>query len=752
VRLLPGRFKQAMEINKEYLLKLDPDRLLWPYHDRAGMPVKGERYSGWEKKDVVGQTTGHYISALALMFAGTGDAEIKRRLDYMVDEIAAVQKKHGNGYAGPVRPEVWSNTFDGTIEVGKWGLGTGYVPWYVLHKTYAALIDAYLFAGNKKALKVACAFADWAKKNTDTLTNKQFQDMLRCEHGGMNEAMANLYAITGNKDYLDLARRFDHKSIIDPLAEKRDELQGKHVNTQLPKLIGVARLYELTGDKRYATIARFLWDRVINKRAFVQGGLELHEHFFAAGEEAPHLSWDSCETCSVYNMLKLTRQIFGWEPDAEYMDYYERALYNQILGSQDPDSGGMTYFYSLKPGHFKVYSTPFDAMWCCVGTGIENHSKYADTIYYHNDNDLWVNLFIPSELNWKEKQVTIRQETKFPEEDTTTLTISTKKPKKFMINIRVPYWAYNGVDVSVNGKKETVDAKPQSYLSLTGTWKDGDTIAVRLPMSVHVYHARDNEKQVALLYGPIVLAGELGREGMPDNDVVSHNKAHSNVLPPPVPVLLTDGRDPDKWVKRMEGPELKFRTVNVGKPEDVTLIPLYDMHHQRYTVYWETMTAGEWRARPKLTPGKTDEKKLVPGVAYGYYEGTWRNLPDFDTLTPVKKGVTDSFDIGVKNRNDNFGFTFSGFLKITEPGDYSFGINSDDGCRMTISGKEIVFQDGIGIFEAKPCKPITMQPGYYPIEVSFFEGQGGEHLEVFMYGGTGNGWQRIGKERLYHIK
>jgi len=234
VRLLPSRFKQAMEINEEYFLKLDPDWLLWPYYDRAGMPVKGERYGGWEKKDVVGQTTGHYLSGLSLMYASTGDPELKRRIDYMVSEIAAVQKKHGNGYAGPVRPEVWSNTFDGTIEVGKWALGTGYVPWYVLHKTYAGLIDAYVLAGNTQALDVACAFADWAKKNTDTLSDEQFQKMLECEHGGMNESMANLYAITGNKDYLDLARRFDHKSIIDPLAEKRDELKGKHVILSCP--------------------------------------------------------------------------------------------------------------------------------------------------------------------------------------------------------------------------------------------------------------------------------------------------------------------------------------------------------------------------------------------------------------------------------------------------------------------------------------------------------------------------------------
>jgi DUF1680 family protein len=460
VRLLDSQFKRAMEINKEYLLQLDPDRMLWPYHDRAGLPTKGERYGGWAKKDCVGHESGHYLSACSLMYASTGDEEMKRRADYMVSELAKVQEKHGDGYTGPMRTEVWTNTFSGDFEVGTWGLGGGYVPWYVLHKTYAGLIDAYVYADNKQALEVAGKLADWAKKGLDNLDDEQFQNMLRCECGGMNESLANLYALTGNKDCLALARRFDHKVIIDPLAEKRDEMEGLHVNTQIPKIIGAARLYEMTGQERDATIARFFWDRVVNTRSFAPGGVDLRERFCAPGAEAPHLAWNSCESCCVYNMLKLTRHLFGWQPDAAYMDYYERALYNHILGSQDPDSGGFTYFYSLRPGHFKIYSSPFDSMWCCVGSGIENHSKYADTIYFHNDNTLWVNLFIPSELDWQQKNVSVRQETKFPEEDTTTITVSTKQPQKFPVNIRVPYWVEQDVEVTINGKKETMRAEP----------------------------------------------------------------------------------------------------------------------------------------------------------------------------------------------------------------------------------------------------------------------------------------------------
>jgi len=594
VTLLEGPFKKAMEINRAYLLKLEPDRFLWPFHERAGMEIKGERYGGWERRDVVGHTSGHYLSACSLMYASAGDEELKRRVAYMVAEIAKAQAKHGNGYAGSVRTEVWATTFAGKIKVHKWGLGGGYVPWYVLHKTYAGLIDAYTCTGNEQALEVACKFADWAKKGTDGLTDEQFQKMLLCEYGGMNDAMAGLYAITGNRGYLSLARRFDHKQIFGPLGARRDELQGKHVNTQLPKIIGAARLYELTGEKRYATIARFFWDRVVDTRSYAPGGVDFHEHFRAPGEEAKFLNWDSCETCAVYNMLKLTRHLFAWRPDARYMDYYERALYNHILGSQDPNSGGVTYFYSLKPGHFKIYSTPFDSMWCCVGTGIENHSKYGDTIYYHNEDTLWVNLFIPSRLDWKAKGVTVRQETAFPRRDTTTITVSTKKPQEFSVRIRVPYWATKGAEVRVNGREAKARAKPRSYLALSRAWKDGDRIEVRLPMGLHLYRARDDEGLGVVMFGPLVLAGELGREGMPKTLLCAGNRQYSGDPVPPVPVLVTDSTDPASWVKRTGDKDLRFRTRNVGKPRDVSLIPLHELHHQRYAVYWRLLTQAEW--------------------------------------------------------------------------------------------------------------------------------------------------------------
>ncbi len=752
VKLLPSPFERAMKVNQKYLLALDADRMLWPYHERAGLPIKGERYGGWELKDIVGQTAGHYMSALSLMYASSGDNRFKDRVDYIVSEIAKAQQKHGDGYTGPVRPEVWKNIFSGDLKAHKWGVGGGYVPWYVIHKTFAGLIDAYIQTDNKQALEVVIKLADWAKKGTDNLDEAQFQDMLRAEHGGMSESLAHLYAITGNKDYLTLAQRFDHKEILDPLVKKEDKLAGYHVNTQLPKILSAARLYELTGDQRYAAAVNFLWDRVINTRSMAPGGVDLREHFYEAGSESAHLAWNSSETCSVYNMLKLTRSAFSWNPSAATMDYYERALYNQILGSQDPDSGGMTYFYNLKPGHFKIYSTPFDAMWCCVGSGIENHSKYADTIYSHNDDTLWVNLFIPSLLDWQEKDVRIRMETKFPAEETITLTINTKKSQKLDLKVRVPYWATQGGEVTINGEKQNVKSTPESYLTLSREWKDGDKIAVRLPMSLRLRKARDKANLLTIMYGPVVLAGELGAKGMP-SDVSPSQAAHSGEMDPPVPVLLIDAdNDLSSWLKRVPGETVRFKTVGVGKPNDVTLIPLADLHHQRYTVYWETMSPEDWKPAASLQPEKIAESQLTPGLDYKYYEGSWVNLPEFSKLKVEKKSTVENFELSMKDQNDNFGVVFSGYLKITEKGEYMFSTRSDDGTRLTLAGKQLVLNDGIHDFISVPSKPVLLSPGFYPLEVEFFEGSGGEGLEISTYSPVDGKWNRIPKSMLYRHK
>jgi DUF1680 family protein len=748
VRLLDGPFKRAMEKNQEYLLSMDVDRMLWPYHEHAGMPTKGERYGGWARKDCVGQISGHYLSALSMMYLSSGKAEYKKRVDYMVTELAKIQKKYGNGYLGPVRPEVWKNTFDGSIEVHAWGLGGGYVPWYVMHKTYAGLIDAYQLAGNELALKVVRGLADWAKRGTDKLSEEQFQKMLLCEHGGMAESMADLHAITGKADYLVLAKRFEHKQITDPLAQERDELTGKHVNTQLPKILAAARLFELTGDQRHATVANFLWRQTVDKRAFATGGVDLREHYFAPGKEAECLSWNSAETCAVYNMLKLTRHLFGWKPEARLMDYYERALYNQILGSQDPETGGFTYFYSLRPGHFKIYSTPFDSMWCCVGTGMENHSKYGDTIYSHNGDTLWVNLFIPSEVDWQQRGVKVRQETKFPDRDVMNFTISMPREQKFTMKFRVPYWAKSGASIWLNGQRQTITATPQSYLTLSRTWKNGDIVKLQLPMSVHLHRARDNADMAVVMYGPLTLAGELGNAGLPNGFVHGSQAAHSGMMAPPVPRLLFGSKALHACVKRVDGDVLRFRTVAIGSPTDVTLVPLHALHHQRYTVYWDTKKAP---AGISLKPSSKSASDLQPGLDYEYYHGAWTKLPDFAKLKVVQRGVVDGFDISKRKQDNEFGFVFSGYLKIPTDGDYYFATKSDDGSAMTLAGTEILRHDGIHALTSKSTGPLSLVAGFYSLEFTYFEGGGGEGLEVQIYDGKG-GWQRIPRDMLFRSK
>lgn len=752
VKLLPSQFQNAMEINRKYLLDLNADRMLWPYYERAGLPIKGERYGGWELKDIVGQTTGHYLSALSLMYASSGDQRCKERVDYVVSEIARAQKKHGNGYTGPVRTEVWTNIFSGDLKAHKWGVGGGYVPWYVIHKTFAGLIDAYIQADNKQALEVVIKLADWAKKGTDNLDEAQFQNMLQSEYGGMSESLAHLYAITGNKDYLTFAQRFDHKEILDPLEKKEDKLDGYHVNTQLPKVLSAARLYELTGEERYGTAVKFLWDRVVNTRSMAPGGVDDREHFYKAGEESAHLAWNSSETCSVYNMLKLTRSVFAWNPTAATMDYYERALYNQILGSQDPASGGMTYYYNLKPGHFKIYSTPFDSMWCCVGSGIENHSKYADTIYSHNDNTLWVNLFIPSLLDWQEKDVRVRMETKFPADETINLTLSTKKSQKLALKIRVPYWATKGAEVTINGVKQNVKSTPASYLTLSRQWIDGDKISVRLPMDLHLRPARDNENSITIMYGPVVLAGELGTKGMP-NVFCPDQTAHSGALDPPVPVLAVGAdMDPSSWVKRVPGETLRFKTVGVGKPDDVSLIPIADLHRQRYTAYWQTMAPEDWQPAQALEPEKVSASDLSPGLDFKYFEGAWTELPEFSKLQEKKVGTVENLDLSIRGQNDNFGIVFSGYLKIADKGEYIFAIRSDDGSRITLAGRELIHNDGIHDMTAALSKPVLLSPGFYPLEVEYFEAGGGEGLEIHTYSPVDGSWDQLSKSMLFRRK
>jgi len=588
VRLLDGPFKKAMLLDANYLLRLDPDRLLSWFRKEAGLEPKGEVYGGWEKLGIAGHSLGHYLSACAMMFASTGDGRFRQRINYVVNELELCQRAGGNGYVAaiPNGKKIFSEIAAGDIRSKGFDLNGGWVPWYTLHKLFAGLLDANEFCGNAKALAVAIKLADWADATLANLTEEQFQRMLACEHGGMNESLAELYARTGNEKYLRLSRRFHHKAVLEPLARREDHLQGLHANTQIPKLIGLARRYELTQDAADKTAVEFFWDRVVHHHSYVTGGNSEAEHFGPPDELNERLTENTTETCNTHNMLKLTRHLFEWHASAEYADYYERALYNHILASQNPNDGMVCYFVPLKAGARKTYSTPFNSFTCCLGTGMENHTKYGDSIYFHSDDALWVNLFIASELNWREKGLSLKQETRYPDADTMRFTFKTKKPVTLTVRLRYPAWATKGLSLWINDRPQTVNAKPGSFVEIRRTWKTGDRISLKIPMSLRLETLPDNPHRVAILYGPTVLAGDLGSG--------EQTGVNNPVL---APALITENKPLADWIRVVAGEPSTFETIGVGRPLDVKLYPFYRMHNRSYAVYWDQFTPQQWVVR-----------------------------------------------------------------------------------------------------------------------------------------------------------
>lgn len=590
VRLLDGPFKEAMERDARYLLDLEPDRFLHNFRKLAGLEPKAPLYGGWESQQIAGHSLGHYLTALSMYYAESGDPQFLERINYIVDELAEAQKANGDGYVAaiPGAREAWTEIARGEVRGEPFNLNGVWVPWYTLHKLFAGLIDAYRYTGSEKALQVVTNLADWAYETTKNLSASQWQEMLATEHGGMNEALADLYAITGETRYLTLSRHFHHQKVLGPLARQEPDLEGKHANTQIPKVIGAIRLYELLQADSLWTIAHFFWNQVVGQHTYAIGGNSQDEHFGPPGQLANRLKNTTAETCNTYNMLRLTRHLFAVTGEPQYADFYEQALYNHILASQEPEKGMVTYFMSLKPGHFKTYSTPDSSFWCCVGSGMENHVRYGEGIYFHNDTDVIVNLFIPSSLSWPEKGLTLRQETSFPEHNVTRFVITPEQPVEFGLKIRHPEWAEGTLSVRINGESTEISSSPGDYATLRRTWSPGDVVEVEFPMHLHLKPMPDDPNRIAILYGPIVLAGALGTENMPDSGAFANDHRQYLDLPAPqVPVLAAEAGHISEWVKPVESKPLTFQTVGVGRPNDVTLIPFYKMHHQRYNVYWD---------------------------------------------------------------------------------------------------------------------------------------------------------------------
>ncbi|MBN8456676.1 MAG: glycoside hydrolase family 127 protein [Verrucomicrobia bacterium] len=602
VRLLEGPFKTGQDIAVKYLLSLEPDRFLANFRKEAGLQPKAAHYGGWEAQGVSGHCGGHYLSACALAFASTGNAEFKRRADYMVSELAACQEANKDGYVGaiPNGKKIYAEVAAGNIRSGGFDLNGCWVPNYTQHKVLAGLRDAWRHTGNRQALEVEKRLADWFAGTFRNLNGEQMQRVLACEHGGLNEVFADLYLDSGDKVYLDLSRKFHHREILDPLGRGEDILPGKHANTQIPKLIGLADRFEIAGDPADRKTADFFWERVVCHHSYVTGGHCDREHFGPPDKLNDRLSPLTTETCNVYNMLKLTRHVFGWKPTADVADFHERALLNHIRSTQHPD-GRVIYNLSLQPGHHKEYQSPYDAFTCCVGTGFENHVRYGEGIYYHDAESLWVNLTIASELKWRAKGVTVRQGTAWPDADTSTITIGCERPTEFTLRLRRPNWALTGMFLRVNGEDAPAASAPSSYAEIRRAWRNGDRVEVRLPMSLRTESMPDNPRRVAVFYGPTLLAADLG----PVDDPAASQPMY-------VPVLTAADRPVEAWVKPVDPSAGRFRTSDVGKPRDVELVPFHRLHDRRYTVYLDLLTNDEWAEREsELRAAREAEQALA---------------------------------------------------------------------------------------------------------------------------------------------
>jgi len=593
VRLLDGPFRDAMLRTQRYLHALESDRLLWYFRQTAGLETPGEPLGGWEKTELRGHTMGHYLSACALMVASTDDAALKAKADAIVAELAKCQEALGTGYLSAY-PEEQIDRVLARQRV--------WAPWYTLHKIYAGLIDMYVYCGNEQALEIAQGMARWAKSRLDSLDRAAMQDVLNhTEQGGMNETLANLYGVTGERAWLELARRFNQDQYNDPLKMHRDELKGQHANSFIPNMVGSARQYELTGDPTDRQVAEFFWRSVVHGRTYCTGGTSIDEHWRSDPYHlADQLDAHTQETCCTYNMLKLTRHLFAWQPDAAYMDYYERNLINSILATQDPRTGMMMYFVTLGSGYWKYFNTPRDSFWCCTGSGLENHGKYADTIYFHNDETLWVNLFIASELKWSDKGVTVRQETAFPDEATTKLSVEVERPTEFELRLRVPAWATQGVTLKIDGVSQTVTAQPGSFLSIRRMWSEKTIVEMAMPMKLWLCPMPDDPNLAAVMFGPLVLAGQLGEVDVPQELTYTTDNwfefPEERIVE--APVLVTTQRDPAVWIEPVRtagGRPLRFRTKGAGRPHDVTLAPYHELFGQHYAVYWRITDEAGWQ-------------------------------------------------------------------------------------------------------------------------------------------------------------
>lgn len=591
VRLLPSDYATAVEVNRAYLLRLSPDRFLHNFMTFAGLPAKGEIYGGWESDTIAGHTLGHYVSALVVMYEQTGDLECRRRADYIVSELAAAQAKRGTGYVGALQrkrkdgkvvdgEEIFAEVMKGDIRSGGFDLNGSWSPLYTVHKTFAGLLDVHRAWGNPQALDVAVGLGGYFERVFAALNDEQMQTLLGCEYGGLNESYAELYARTGDRRWLAVAERIYDRKVLDPLVAQQNQLANFHANTQVPKLIGLGRLYELTGKPQDAAAARFFWTTVTRRHSYVIGGNADREYFAAPDTIAAHISEQTCEHCNTYNMLKLTRQLYSWRPEGGLFDYYERAHLNHVMAAQSPKTGGFTYMTPLLTGAAREFSNPADdPFWCCVGTGMESHAKHGESIFWEGEGTLLVNLYIPAEAQWKARGAGLKLETRYPYEPESRLTLTRlARPGRFTIALRTPAWANGQAKVSVNGQAVTTETAG-GYALVDRRWRAGDVVAITLPLDLRLEATPGDDSTVAVVRGPMVLAADLGPSSEP----------WKGVDPALVGEAVLTGFQPTTPEKAL------YVARGVGRPGDLTFAPFYSQYERRSAVYFKRFTEDAWK-------------------------------------------------------------------------------------------------------------------------------------------------------------
>jgi hypothetical protein len=660
VRVTGGPLKAAQDSTAKYLLSLDPDRMMAYYRERAGLPKKAEPYAGWDGggRNLTGHIAGHHLSAVSYMYLATGDERFKQRADYLVREMKEVQDKNGDGYLSALEKgrEAWAAVSKGDIRSAAFDLNGLWSPWYTLHKTFAGLRDAYRHTGNKTALDVETKFAAWAEGVLKPLSDVQVAKMLNTEHGGMNEVLSDLWVDTSDKRWLDLSYRFEHHEFTDALKRHQDVLPGKHGNCQIPKLIGSAARYAYTEDAGDLIAATFFWDRVTQHHSYSTGGHGLAEYFGPADQLSPRVDGRTCESCNEYNMLKLTRRLFSFRPDAFYSDYHERALFNHVLASIDTENYATSYMVPVGRGVQQEYQNMQQSFTCCVGTGMESHALHGDGVYYESDDTVWVTLFVPSTAELALGNAKIAQESTFPDGDSAKFTLTLPKPKEFTLAIRRPSWAGDGFTVKVNGTpveqaslaslragaaggrpmNEDDHGVPQAstFVSIKQTWKTGDTVELTIPKTVRLETTPDNKSVAAIMWGPLVLAGDLGPR--------REERRGAMASAPPVPVLVSAGRPVSEWVVPTGSRAGDFhakavaRVPSQAEASDVPLAPFYRTQERTYSVYFDVLTQGEFDSRvAAMTAARERQRRIEaatvsfiqPGDATAEKEYTYQSEP-----------------------------------------------------------------------------------------------------------------------------